>query len=116
MPELAGRRVRVADWYVEYRQGQAVEVENETYTTLCFDQAGWARYFPDSELGSTKASSVDATDRHAEPRTETEYARAGTPGVWFPTEQERQHMRQNIEHVSEGMASCCVSSPPTSRD
>lgn len=47
MPRLAGRRVRVADWYVERAVDGPGGVRNETYTILSFDEVGRALPVPD---------------------------------------------------------------------
>lgn len=42
LPQLAGRRVRLADWYVAVRDGEIIRIENETYGFLEFDAQGYA--------------------------------------------------------------------------
>ena len=97
VPELAGTRVRVADWYVEHRNGE-VQLENETYTTLYFDQTGWAGYVPDPLVGpAAKASSLGSTQSSVPTRAAALTRGANdeppdTGGVWAPEPNQRRHM------------------------
>ena len=40
LPEYANQTLRIADWYVEIRDGRPVSVHNETYSLLHFDEHG----------------------------------------------------------------------------
>lgn len=40
LPEFAGRRLRLADWYVRMDDGKPCAVANETYGWLAFDKDG----------------------------------------------------------------------------
>lgn len=45
-PQFAGRILRLAEWYVRLERGEPVQVVNETYGFLAFDEDGrvdWAR-------------------------------------------------------------------------
>ena len=48
-PDYANETVRLADWYVEVRQGRPVALHNETYSLLHFDEKGHVRKQLDSE-------------------------------------------------------------------
>lgn len=41
MPDYANRILRMADWYTKMTHKDRVEVENETYSLLAFDAAGF---------------------------------------------------------------------------
>lgn len=44
VPEYANQSLRIADWYVEIREGKPVSVHNETYSLLHFDEHGRVRW------------------------------------------------------------------------
>lgn len=92
-PQYGGRTVRVADWYVKVSEGDPVEVENETYTFLAFDQAGRV------VLHGARDGEACAWPRGREDMAGEEASRQGSlPGEshWLPTEGEREQIRGMI--------------------
>jgi hypothetical protein len=71
-PEFAGRRMRVADWYVRLSDAKPVSVVNETYAPIAFDSNG-------------RPTQV------IQPSAE----RAGR-NAWLPTRAERAQMRARL--------------------
>ena len=75
-PELAGRTLRLADWYVRLRDGEPHTVVNETYSLIRFDATGRV---------DTPPTSTTREDRPG-----SEFVSAG---VGWPTAAERARMR-----------------------
>lgn len=98
MHEYAGRRMRVADLYVVLQENTPVEVENETYSFLYFDDAGRAhahhgsfsleqnRAFYRAALGS-QYSDIDC-----DPEIRKVREGMGDEFSWLPTDREREEM------------------------
>lgn len=98
VPKYAGRKIRVADWYVKVAQGIPAEVENETYTFLEFDQAGRVA------LHGLPGDEACAWPRGREDTAADEPAGQGNlpaEGRWLPTGAEREQIR-NVIFTSPG--------------
>ncbi len=99
MREYAGHQVRVADYYVALQDGKPMEVQNETYSFLSFDQNGRAdlrhgRFAQEQNEGfyqTALASHYDDIDCDPEIRKLRE--RLGDEFSWLPKSEERQQMR-----------------------
>ncbi|HJW26676.1 MAG TPA: hypothetical protein VJ576_17395 [Rhodocyclaceae bacterium] len=93
MATYAGRRIRVADWYVKVSEGAPTEVENETYTFLEFDQEGRVA------LHGLPGDEACAWPRGREDTAAGEPSGQGSSpqeGRWLPTEEERERIRNMI--------------------
>lgn len=44
LPHYANRSVRIADWYVEVKEGRPVAIANETYSLVHLDERGQVRW------------------------------------------------------------------------
>jgi hypothetical protein len=97
--DYAGRRVRIADLYV-LRQGDVpIEIENETYSFLYFDEDGHAdprggNYSLDENRDFYRAafnSQYSTIDRDPQIRKIRESI--GDDFSWLPTDNERKKMR-----------------------
>ncbi|WP_028996618.1 hypothetical protein [Azohydromonas australica] len=60
LPQLANRRVRLADWYVELLEGQQLRRVSEWYGWVCFDAEGRLDPAPDRPA-VTGTDNVDPT-------------------------------------------------------
>lgn len=92
-PRYAGRKVRVADWYVKISEGALADVENETYTFLEFDQEGRVA------LHGLPGDAACAWPRGREDMAADEPSGQGSlpgEGRWLPTEAERKLIRNMI--------------------
>lgn len=97
--KYANQTVRVADWYVEVRDGRAVSLANETYSLLRLDGTGRVRW-PHERSGEranhafyaalTRSTCPDPDDdpvvRRLRGELRTEYA-------WRPSDAERRALQ-----------------------
>ncbi len=104
VPELARLRVRVADWYTRHPADGAVEIDNETYTVLYFDEVGSAQLFPEPDLiaenKSLHAATVADPYSGTADRSEVEHrAVSDTEFRWRPSDDERSRMLGELERA-----------------
>jgi hypothetical protein len=102
MPEYAEKRIRVADFYVAVKGASPKEIENETYSFLTFDKAGYAnahhggfsmeenRDFYRAALNSPYAD-IDCDSEIQKVRE-----RIGDEFSWLPTDEEKKKMHAVI--------------------
>jgi hypothetical protein len=100
MPELALRRARVADWYVAKAENGGFQVDNETYSTLYFDEAGKAQPLPDADLIRENKSLhvASAVDPYAE-RNDNARRAAPADSCWSPTPAERKALLAELSRI-----------------
>jgi hypothetical protein len=58
-PDLAGKHIRVVDWYVDTAEAPGPNIKNETYSLLQFDASGYAS-IPGCHADEDSACPVDA--------------------------------------------------------
>jgi hypothetical protein len=100
MQKYAGKRVRIADLYVSLQDGVPVEIENETYSFLFFDETGHAvacggnfsleenHRFYQAALNS-RYSNIDC-----DPQVHNVRESIGNDFSWLPTDDEQEKLRQ----------------------
>jgi hypothetical protein len=102
MQKYAGKRVRIADLYTSLQDGVPVEIENETYGFLFFDETGHAvahgRNFTLDENHDfyqvayhSPYSNIDC-----DPQVRNVRESIGDDFSWLPTDEERETLRQLI--------------------
>lgn len=96
MKEYAGRRLRVADWYVALRENTPFKVENETYSYLYFDTEGHAdprngNFSLEQNRSFYRAAfSSSYSNIDCDPKVQQVREEAGDEFSWLPTEEERK--------------------------
>lgn len=100
LPQHANKPVRVADWYVDVRDGRPASVVNETYSVLHLDARGaidWSR----CRLGTgrnralyeaLRASAYDDPDD--DPAVRKLRAQACDELTWLPNSKERSALQR----------------------
>lgn len=99
MPEYASCAVRIADWYVQLRDGIPDRLDNETYTVLKLDNQGYVDW--NATLGLV---ATDRSPTHAVEQSATVDPHGGLPFdashllrqkmlTWLPSDHDKAQMR-----------------------
>jgi hypothetical protein len=99
LPQHLNETLRLADWYVEVKEGRPVALHNETYSVLHLDERG--RVCPPRERRGTIANHAfyDAlirskySDPDEDPAVQRLRRELRTEYAWLPSDEERKALR-----------------------
>jgi hypothetical protein len=100
-PKYAKQQVRIADWYIKMDGNQPIEVENETYSLLNFDEAGrvaWPSESARSNASNRLASSLapHTMQAHGATKEGNLLHKNNESLTWLPTLEERTTLHEIV--------------------